>query len=567
MTSNTGNRKFLITSALPYANGPLHFGHLAGVYLPADIYRRHRALQGHRVVHICGSDEHGVAIMISTEKQNLSYKEYVDHWHQAHLKLFSRLQIEFDFFGKTSEPYHAEEVVEWFHALNAAGLIGKKSEKQLFSIDDQKFLPDRYVEGTCYVCGYDSARGDECPNCGEWIDATKLINPRSKISGSTNLEIRETEHYYLLLSKMEKTFREWFATRNHWRPMVIGFVNGLLEQGLVDRAISRDLNWGIPVPLPDANGKRFYVWFDAPIGYVSNLKEYLKRTGSKEHYLDDWWKGENVEIAHFIGKDNVVFHAVIWPCMILGSGRTKTPTELPANHFVNLDGRQFSKSAGWYLDTEKAIDLVGTDALRFYLCSIIPETNDTNFSTDTFKATYAEFANKIGNLVHRTLTFAKKNWPDGISGDHFTGADIEAQIGKIQEYRNRFQDYMDSFQFVKAQNELLALAQAGNEFFHSAEPWKSIKTDQSEAARSTAVALTYTLAIGLMLLPIVPGTGSKILQHFERSLNRDALLKAYTGHISDAVLSLHSSGFNSDIPLEILVPRIEDETFEKIWEN
>ena len=305
--------KYLITSALPYANGPIHFGHLAGVYLPADIYARHRKLQGHRVLHISGSDEHGVAIMVSAEKEKIAYQDYVDGWNQKHEALFKKYQIDFDFFGRTSSEYHREEVLRWFNEIHKNNLIERKTEKQLYCIDDKRFLPDRYVEGTCYVCNYPNARGDECPKCGEWIEATRLINPISKVSGSKNIEVREAEQYYLLISKLETPFREWFKTKNSWKNLVKGFVEGLLANGLIDRAITRDLEWGINVPLKDACGKKLYVWFDAPIGYVSNLKEYLRATQSTDNYLHEWWNNKNVEISHFIGKDNIIFHALIWP--------------------------------------------------------------------------------------------------------------------------------------------------------------------------------------------------------------------------------------------------------------
>jgi methionyl-tRNA synthetase len=555
-------KRHLITSALPYANGPLHFGHLGGVYLPADIYRRHRELQGHEVVHVCGSDEHGVAIMIAAEKKGESYQDYVNHWHKAHKALFSAYEIEFTVFGRTSAPYHARETTIWFQRLYENGFIGKKGEKQLYSIDDGKFLPDRYVEGTCYNCGYAHARGDECPNCGEWIESTRLINPVSKISGSRNIEIRETEHYYLLLSKMEAQFRQWFGTKEGvWRNLVTGFVKGLLDQGLIDRAISRDLNWGIDVPLPDAQGKKLYVWFDAPIGYVSNLREHL----GDEAKFNSWWNSDDVEISHFIGKDNIIFHAVIWPCMIMGSQRVHLPTQIPANQFVNLEGKQFSKSGGWYVDAQKALDAIGPDALRFYLCSIIPENSDSNFSWDAFKVAHSDLSNKIGNLFHRCLTFVQKNWPEGLPAAAFQALQGTPDLAEMDRLQKAVLTELDGYHFGKALQELLVIGNKGNEFFHSAEPWKQIKVDREAAARSCAMALTFSGTIGALLQPLVPGISRRMLAYFD--LGEDLTRAIYNQGSGPLVAHLAREGFRTNLPAQVLVPRIEDEVIDKLKEE
>ena len=556
--------RHLITSALPYANGPLHFGHLAGVYIPADIYRRHRTLQGHDVVHVSGSDEHGVAIMISAEKKGESYQAYVDYWHQAHRELFASYQIEFTVFGRTSADYHARETSAWFTELYKRGFIDKKSERQLYCIDDGKFLPDRFVEGTCYVCGFGSARGDECPNCGEWIESIRLLNPVSKISGSRNIEIRETEHYYLMLTKMDAEYRAWFATREPgWRNLVTGFVKGLLDQGLIDRAISRDLAWGIDVPLPDAEGKKLYVWFDAPIGYVSNLRHYLETNNRGEEFAD-WWQNDEVEISHFIGKDNIIFHALIWPCMILGAGRTKTPTQIPANQFVNFEGKQFSKSSGFVIDVEAALKAVGVDALRLYLCSIIPENGDSNFSWDAFQIAYADFANKIGNLFHRVLTFTQKNWPEGLPASAFTALADSEETQDIERRHRLVMTEYDGCHFGKALNEILTIANRGNELIHAAAPWKQIKTDRDLAARSSAAALFYSAHLAILLQPIVPGVAPRILNYFDLDPAGDRVRSFYAGGPRELLKYLEGHGFTSVRPAEVLFPRIEDEVIARL---
>ncbi len=562
---SNSTRRYLITSALPYANGPLHFGHLAGVYIPADIYSRHRKLQGHVVKHISGSDEHGVAIMIAAEKEKMDYRSYVDRWHGSHKQLFDKYDIHFDFFGRTSEKYHEEETVKWFKTLNDNGFIGKKTEKQLYCIDDKRFLPDRYVEGTCYNCKYLNARGDECPNCGEWIDPVRLINPVSKVSGSRNIEVREAQHYYLLLTQLEKPFREWWATKaNRWRKVVVGFVNGLLEGGLIDRAISRDLEWGIDVPLAEAHGKKLYVWFDAPIGYVSNLKEHLRQIGSKEDYLKDWWHGENVEISHFIGKDNIIFHAFIWPSMIMGSRYVSLPTELPANEFLNLEGKQFSKSSGWYVDAERAIDEFGSDALRFYLCSIMPESGDTSFSWDDFASSQGELGNKIGNFVHRSQTFIEKNWPEGLPASAFAGLADHAELKRVKESQAKILAALDAFQFTRAHAEIIMLSQAANEFFHAQEPWKQVKADKALAEKTLAVSVFYLAALAVIIEPLVPTLSRNMLTHFGGLFDAD-LRAIYTGDLEKIARAL-GNGYKSAVPAKVLLPRIDPLVIKK-WKE
>src|SRR5690554_6750325 len=408
--------KYLITSALPYANGPIHFGHIAGVYLPADIFTRHKKLKGERAIHISGSDEHGVAIMQNAQKAQKSYQEYVNEWHKEHKDLFDRYDIQFDFFGQTSAPYHQEETIVWFNDLLKKGLIEKKEEKQLQCQDCKNMLPDRFVEGECYECGYAEARGDECPECGTWIDPLKLKNPVCKFCNSKNVSAVDSFQWYLMLSKMHEEHRKWFETRKpHWRKTVTPFVESLTKDNLVDRAITRDLDWGIDVPLPEAKGKKIYVWFDAPIGYVSNTKEYLRQINSTEDHIKDWWGNKDTKIVNFIGKDNIIFHSIIFPVMCLGTGFVNPVTDLPANQYVNLEGKQFSKSKGWYVDAVEAIETFGSDALRFYLTSLIPETSDSSFTWKGFELKInSELANNIGNFINRVMKFSASKFPEGI---------------------------------------------------------------------------------------------------------------------------------------------------------
>ena len=559
-------KKYLITAALPYANGPIHFGHMAGVYIPADIYVRHRRAQGHLVRFICGSDEHGVSIMLSAEKAGKSYQEHVDYWNKEHESLMKSFEVEFDVFGRTSAPYHDEETIAWFKKLYEQGYIEKQEEKQLFCIEDNNFLTDRMARGTCYICHYEEARGDECPNCGEWIEATKLINPYSKVSGSKNVEVRSTENYFLLLSKAQKDFEKIFKTRPHWKKIVKNFVEGFLKKGLKDRSISRDLGWGIKVPLAEAGDKRLYVWFDAPIGYVSNLKEYLKKIESKEHYLDDWFNSDEVEMEYFLGKDNIIFHSIIFPIMGMGTGFMKLADHIRANEFLNLEGRQFSKSTGWYIDAHDALADFGPDPLRFYLSSILPETGDSSFSWDAFQNSYKELNNKVGNFVHRSFSFLYKNWPEGLSKEAYSGIEKTKAFQEIQKGMEEAIKELDQCNLVKAYTRILALGQSANEFFQSQAPWKSIKEDKKAAERSLAQSSLYAVALATLLYPYTPGLAQTLRKKFEGYLKEEDFSQIYRGDLKIAAKAFEQ-GFRLKEAPKILLLSIDLEEKVKKWKE
>jgi len=524
--------KHLVTSALPYANGPIHFGHLAGAYLPADIYAKHRKMKGERCIHISGSDEHGVAIMQNAQKAGISYQEYVDKYNKEHLEVFNKYGVEFDFFGQTSAKYHEEEVLEWFKILHEKGFIDKKAEDQLQCQDCHNYLPDRYVEGTCYECGYEEARGDECPKCGEWIDAVKLKDPTCKFCESKNIEVKSVDQWYLMLSKYHKEFRTWFESVSpEWRKTINSFVDSLTKEEMVNRAITRDLDWGIDVPLTEAAGKKLYVWFDAPIGYVSNTKELLK--DSDEDYLKDWWHSDDVEISNFIGKDNIIFHAIIFPMMSLASGRVNAVKNLPANQYVNLEGKQFSKSKGWYVDSDKAVEEFGVDAMRYYLTSLIPETNDSSFTWEGFEAKINnELANNIGNFVNRCMTFFFKNWKEGIDGETFLSffetddfKDLKSQIKTINET-------LDGIQIKKALEQIMHLGQTANTFFSDRAPWAQIKEDDNAAKTTIAHSAVYALTLACLFKPYLPVLSGKIIEYFGE-LSDDLMKDIYTGEFEE----------------------------------
>ena len=561
-------KKFLVTSALPYANGPIHFGHLVGAYIPADVFTRHKKIMGERAIHICGSDEHGVAIIMGAQKAGKSCQEYVNDWHKEHKKLFDLFDVKFDYFGQTSAAYHKEEVLKWFEALNEKGLIGPKETQQLHCQSCDNHLPDRFVEGTCYECGYEQARGDECPNCGILVDPIKLINPVCKICGSQNTEEISVTQWYLLQSKFHSHYRDWLKNKkDQWRKTVYPFVESLTEKNLHDRAITRDLEWGIDVPLAEAKGKKLYVWFDAPIGYVSNTKQFLKETGSDEDYLADWWNNSETEIIHFVGKDNIIFHTVIFPVMGMGSGKINPPSDVPANQFLNLEGKQFSKSSGWYIDIEEAYQEFGVDSLRYYLISILPETSDSSFTWKEFASKVnGELANNIGNLVNRCLKFWKKNWPEGIESKHFVGFSETDHAKEFKSGLEKLHGLLDQKQIRRALEQVMSMGQLANTYFSDQEPWAQFKVEPEKAAYTIAQSGVQILILAVVLEPFLPGLSGKILSYFEGTLNKEDKQKIYRGEWKVIDEIFQKVGKLQGKP-KALVPKIEDEVIEKLQEK
>jgi methionyl-tRNA synthetase len=554
--------KYLITSALPYANGPIHFGHIAGVYLPADIFTRHKKMKGVKAIHISGSDEHGVAIMQNAQKAKKSYQEYVNEWHATHRDVLSKYDIKFDFFGQTSAPYHKEETLKWFNDLLGKGLIEKKAEKQLQCQDCKNMLPDRFVEGECYVCHYPEARGDECPECGTWIDPLKLLKPVCKFCGSSNVLAVDNFQWYLMLSKMHDKFQPWFESKKDgWRKTVSTFVESLTKDNLVDRAITRDLDWGIDVPVANAQGKKIYVWFDAPIGYVSNTKEFLK--GSGEDYLKDWWANKDTTIVNFIGKDNIIFHAIIFPVMSMGTGFVNPVTDLPANQYVNLEGKQFSKSKGWYVDADEAIQQFGSDALRFYLTSLIPETADSSFTWKSFELKInSELANNIGNFINRAMKFAASKWPEGIEASKFTPF-FDSHQKEVETWIKEYHELLDSYQIKKGQEHLMALGSKVNLFITEQAPWTQFKTDPEKAKETIAVSAAYVIVLGAFFAPYLPNLSASILSYFGLTAESDVVKKIYGGDLS-VMKNLFANGFKLAVDPQGLVPKIDPKVIEEL---
>lgn len=552
--------KYFITSALPYANGALHFGHLAGAYLPADAITRHLRLLNHEVKFISGTDEHGVAIMLNAKKANKSYKDYVNYWHAQQKSLFDKFQVEFDFFGQTSSDYHAEEVRIWFNELYEKGFIETREDKQLFCNDCKNHLPDRFVEGECYLCKHPKARGDECPSCGAWIEPTKLISPVCKICNSKNIKEVSVTQYYLLMNKYYHGFKAWLETkRGKWRKTVFPYLESLAKEKLEDRAISRDLDWGIDVPLPEAKGKKLYVWFDAPIGYISNLKECLRREKSSDHYLDDWANNSNVTIVNFIGKDNIIFHGIIFPVMSMICGRSRPVDDLPANQYLVLNDQKFSKSDGVSVsfDAVAAIDKYGPDALRYYLYSILPELSDSSFDWKDFEAKVNnELANNIGNLINRCLKFFHKNWVDGISVKSWGAITSSEAFKKLKIKIEEGNEELSNYRIRQGLDVVMKMGHEINTFFSDLAPWAQIKTDQLAAQETILKTSLMIVVLAIRLEPYIPNLSGKILDLYSTKFTDEVKRQIYIGDFN-ALKDIFGDHVILKNAPDALVPKIE----------
>ncbi|MBA3721781.1 MAG: methionine--tRNA ligase [Parachlamydiaceae bacterium] len=503
-------QKILITSALPYANGPLHFGHIAGAYLPADCYARFQRLMKRDVLYICGSDEYGIAITLSAELAGRSPKEHVDIFHQINSDFFKKLQISFDHYSRTTWEGHVETTHQYFNDLLTNGFIEERVTDQLFSEKDNKFLADRYVVGTCPRCGFDNARGDECPRCGASYESTELKNPRSKITGSA-LTHRPTKHWFLLLDKFKDRLTAWLETKN-WKPNVINFIKGYIND-LHARAITRDMKWGISVPVKDSEGKVLYVWFDAPIGYISATKEWAQKIGKPDAWKD-YWIDDKTKLVNFVGKDNIPFHASIFPAMTMGQNQPyKLVDELPANEFYNLEGRQFSKSDGWYIDLEDFFARFSTDQIRYAIASNAPETSDSEFTWKDFQQRCnSDLAGKYGNLANRVLVFIRNNCAGKVPGlDNLEPIDEEF-LKSIHELVDQVANNYEQFKVRRASQLIMEIAQKGNIYFDAKAPWKDAKQEETKSRMNTTLACCVECLklLALVSFPIIPGAASQL---------------------------------------------------------
>ncbi|NGX35726.1 MAG: Methionine--tRNA ligase [Candidatus Anoxychlamydiales bacterium] len=503
-------QKILITSALPYANGPLHFGHIAGAYLPADAYARYQRLKGRDVLYICGSDEYGVAITLSASLANRSPKEHVDIYHEMNKNFFEKLDISFDNFSRTTIDEHTKVSQEFFLDLYKNGFIEAKTEDHLFSKEDNRFLADRYVIGTCPKCGYDKARGDECQKCSASYDAKDLKNPRSKITNS-ELVLKPSKHWYLRLDKFKDKLSSWIKDKK-WKENVLNFSKVYIKD-LKPRAITRDATWGVPVPLDEAKGKVLYVWFEAVVGYISATIEWAKKKKEPEKWKDFWFD-EKTKFVNFIGKDNIPFHAVFFPAMIMGQNKPyKIVDDVPANEFLMLEKRQFSKSDNWYIDLETFFKKFTTDQIRFYLAFIAPETHDSDFTWKDFQTCCnSELVGKLGNFVHRTLTFISRFNSSEIPKCSDLDDMDKKFLDQINEIINQIDQAYSEYKLRKASQLIMELSSIANVYFDHKKPWALAKDDTKKEKLATVLHLCLKCikALALVTSPIIPSSAQKI---------------------------------------------------------
>lgn len=504
-------KRTLITSALPYANGPVHIGHLAGVYVPADIYARYLRLQGREVLFVGGSDEHGVPITIKAKAEGVTPQDIVDRYHNIIKDSFAELGISFDVYGRTTSETHRQVASDFFKHLYEKGEFVEKTTEQLYDEEARQFLADRYVTGTCPHCGYEHAYGDQCEACGTSLNATDLINPRSAITGNVPV-LRPTSHWYLPLDKWEPALREWILEQHkEWRPNVYGQCKSWLDLGLQPRAVSRDLDWGIPVPVEGAEGKVLYVWFDAPIGYISNTIDCVGDDWQK------WWKDPHTRMIHFIGKDNIVFHCIVFPAMLMADGTYNLPDNVPANEFLNLEDDKISTSRNWAVWLHEYLrDLPGRqDELRFVLTANAPETKDNNFTWADFQTRVnSELVAIFGNFVNRVTVLLHKYYDGVIPPASELNDDDRQMEEEVKETVTRLTENMENFKFRDASREAMQLARIGNKYLADSEPWKVMKTDPERVKTIMNLCSQICANLAVAFEPFTPFAAEKIRNTF-----------------------------------------------------
>jgi len=512
-------KRFTITSALLYANGPIHLGHLAGAYLPADIFARYQKLKGHDVAFICGSDEHGAAITLQAKKDNVSPKEIVDKYHELNKKSFEEFGINFSFYDRTSSAEHHENAQEIFKLLEKNNSFTKKTSQQFYDETNKQFLADRYIIGTCPKCSNEEAYGDQCEKCGSALSPEELIDSKSSLSGEAPI-LKETTHWYLPMQRHEEWLKEWINNGEFnqkkihnpksWRSQVIGQCNSWIESGLKERSMTRDLDWGVKVPVENHEEKVLYVWLDAPIGYITATKKFAKKQGV------DWkryWKNNESEIIHFIGKDNIVFHCIIFPIILKELGEYNLPTNVPANAFLNLEGRKLSTSKNWAIWLhEYLIDFKNQqDTLRYVLCATAPESKDTDFTWKDFQArNNNELVAVFGNFINRVVVLTNKYW-EGVVPEKNQLTKYDNQIlDLIKEYPKKIGNSIEKYRFREALNELMNLARTGNKYLAETEPWKCKKTDEKRTKTIINISLQISATLAILCEPFLPYTSEKL---------------------------------------------------------
>jgi len=531
-------KRVTITAALPYTNGPVHIGHLAGVYVPADIYARYLRGKGTDVAFVCGSDEHGVPITITAKKEGVSPQDVVDKYHAIIKKSFADFGITFDNYSRTSAAIHHETASEYFKDLNAKGAFVEKVDQQLYDAEAQQFLADRFVVGTCPKCGNEESYGDQCEKCGTSHNATDLINPKSAITGNVP-SLKETKHWFLPLDQHEAFLKEWILEghKNDWKSNVYGQVKSWIDDGLRPRAVTRDLDWGIPVPAAGGEGKVLYVWFDAPIGYISSTKEWAAREGKD---WEPYWKDKDTKLVHFIGKDNIVFHCIIFPAMLKAQGDYILPDNVPANEFLNLEGNKLSTSKNWAVWLHEYLEEFPDkqDVLRYVLTASAPETKDNDFTWKDFQArNNNELVAVFGNFINRVVVLTNKYYGGVVPTPTVFSETDEAVLEQIKAFPQRISKSIERYRFREALSELMNFARLGNKYLADEEPWKQIKTNPERVQTIMYVALQIATGLSVVCEPFLPFTARKLKDILNTSqstlewsaIESEAILLA-TGH-------------------------------------
>ncbi len=551
-------KRYTITAALPYTNGPIHIGHLAGVYVPADIYARYQRLKGNDVAFICGSDEHGVPITIKAKNEGVSPQDIVDKYHAVIKKSFVDFGITFDNYSRTTAKIHHDTAQEFFKTLYDKKEFVEEVTEQLYDEEANQFLADRFVVGTCPKCGNEEAYGDQCENCGSSLNATDLINPKSAITGNVPT-LKKTKHWFLPLNKHEQFLKDWILKghKKDWKPNVYGQVKSWIDDGLRPRAVTRDLDWGIPVPVPGGEGKVLYVWFDAPIGYISSTKEWAAREGKN---WEDYWKDDNTKLVHFIGKDNIVFHCIIFPSMLKAEGSYILPDNVPANEFLNLEGQKLSTSKNWAVWLPDYLEDFPNqqDVLRYALTANAPESKDNDFTWKDFQArNNSELVAIFGNFINRVVVLTHKYYQGIVpKAGTFSKVDNET-LAAIKAYPAVIESSIERYRFREASQELMNLARLGNKYLADEEPWKLIKTDETRTKTIMFVALQISSALAILCEPFLPFTSEKLKHILQMNSENGAMNWKVVSAKETLIPSGHEIGQG-----ELLFSKIEDETIQ-----
>lgn len=552
-------KRYTITAALPYTNGPIHIGHLAGVYVPADIYVRFLRQQNKDVAFICGSDEHGVAISMKAKKEGISPQQVIDKYNKIISDSFEGFGISFDNYSRTSAKIHHDTASEFFKKLYNEGKFIEEVTEQLYDAEADQFLADRFVTGTCPKCGNEDAYGDQCEKCGSSLNATDLINPKSTITGTTPV-LKETKHWFLPLDQYDTFLREWILEghKNDWKPNVYGQVKSWLDDGLKPRAVTRDLDWGIDVPVEGAEGKKLYVWFDAPIGYISSTKEWAAREGKD---WEPYWKDQDTKLVHFIGKDNIVFHCVIFPAMLKAEGSYILPDNVPANEFLNLEGNKLSTSKNWAVWlNEYLVDFPEKqDVLRYVLTANAPETKDNDFTWKDFQArNNNELVAIFGNFINRVVVLTNKYYNGVIPAPNALSEVDEQTLAELKAYPAVIESSIERYRFREALGELMNVARLGNKYLADEEPWKLIKTDEERVKTQMYVALQIAAALSTLAEPFLPFTAAKLNKMLNVTSSGVEMSWKKVSETSDLIPAGHQIG-----QAELLFAKIEDEEIQK----